>query len=84
MAKTPKTATVASKREINRLKKESADLWVSLTDVECNINLIVGYLLDNQEADAIQLTDEQLTRLRKAREVLSSFDGDIGALTPGD
>ena len=84
MAKTPKTATVASKREINRLKKQSADLWVSLTDVECNINLIVGYLLDNQEADAIQLTDEQLTRLRKAREVLSSFDGDIGALTPGD
>jgi len=84
MAKTPKTATVASKREINRLKKQSADLWVSLTDVECNINLIVSYLLDNQEADAIQLTDEQLTRLRKAREVLSSFDGDIGALTPGD
>lgn len=74
----------ATKRDINKLMKQSADLWVALTDIECNVNLIVGYLLDNQEAEAIFLTDELLTRLRKAREALRSFDGDIGALTLDD
>lgn len=77
----------ATKRDINKLMKQSADLWVALTDIECNVNLIVAHLLEsNSELKklGIDLTDQQLTRLTEARKALRAFDGDIGALTQGE
>ena len=72
-----------TKRDINKLMKQSADLWVALTDIECNFNLIVSHLLDNKaelKQLGVDMADAQLTRLAEARKALRAFDGDIGAL----
>lgn len=82
MAKVPKTATIpASKREVNRMAKESANLWEALTDVEIAQNVIVSKLLEGVEAgdfslfgEGVNLTIEQADKLKEIRERLTEFD----------
>lgn len=65
-------------RQINRLKKESADLWVALTEFECNQNVICASLLHGAQNElTIPLTIEQASKLEKIRERLNQFDDDL-------
>lgn len=73
----------ATKRDINRLKKQSADLWVALTDVECNVNLVIGHLLGGEAELGADLTIQQAERLKAAREALNKFDADLAMVMEG-
>lgn len=78
--KIPKTAaTPASKREVSRAMKESAELWEELTDVEIKLNVIVAHLLGGikhkEFAELVfAMTEEQAEKLQAVRERLLSYD----------
>lgn len=83
--KIPKTAaTPATKREVTRAMKESADLWEALSETECKLNVIVGYLLRFQQGEgsegtelvkiAVEMTPVQAEQLHAIRGRLLSYD----------
>ena len=82
MAKIPKSATIpASKREVTRMAKESANLWEALADVEMAQNVIVSKLLEAVDEGSplpfgigVGLTLEQADKLKEIRERLGDFD----------
>lgn len=82
MAKIPKSATIpASKREVTRMAKESANLWEALAEVEIAQNVIVSKLLEGVEAgdfslfgEGVNSTIEQADKLKEIRERLTEFD----------
>ena len=83
--KLPKSAvTPASKREVSRAMKESANLWEALTDTETKLNAIVGHLMSYTKGGAsreielvklsIDMTIQQAEELQVIRERLLSYD----------
>ena len=74
------SAATATKRQINRLKKESADLWMALSDVEVKTNVIIEHILNHREQRSVDLTVEQIDTLSKARDRLKQFDEDMDLL----
>ena len=76
--KPPKAAT---KRDITRLQRESADLWSALTDVETSLNGVIQVLLavgcsnDPSVANkAAEIVLEQAGALKAVRDRLNSYD----------
>ena len=66
-AKPKGVSAPATKRDINRLKRETADLWVELTEVECKLNAIIE-LKVQRLPDLTVEQDAALTRIRKRLE----------------
>ena len=83
MSKISKPADrIATKRDVNKAMKESANLWEALTDVETKMNVVVGHLLAVQrDANELELfhlaacmTIEQAEKLRCIRAFLEEYD----------
>ena len=64
----------ATKRDVNKLMREAESLWTALTEVECNMNVVVNALLDNDFGPRnIALTIEQGAALERIRTHLQKF-----------
>lgn len=62
--------TPATKRDVTRARKESADLWVALTEVEAKLNAIIELKVQRLPELSIELANE----LKRIRERLESYD----------
>ena len=63
-----------TKRELTRIRKESADLWVALTDLECQVNLIIESLLNHRHSRGVALTIQESKTLEATKERLAAYD----------
>ena len=73
--------TPATKRDITNARKESANLWEALTDVETSLNGVINVLLavgcSNDPSVVSKTADivlEQADKLKEVRERLSAYD----------
>ena len=66
-----------TKRELTRLRKESADLWVALADLECQVNLIIESLLNHRHNRGVALTIEEGRKLECIKKRLLDYDDEM-------
>lgn len=76
-----KAPVMATKRQVTRLMKESADLWEALSEVLTAQNMIISRLLQSGGDDVcVSMTIEQTDALKKCRERLDAFDDQISPI----